>query len=473
MKFLGAVVIVLMGIAAPAINPTAVLAQETNDTTGSLRPPVNAAPKPPSPAAIAAAQRTLKESYAAIPLAERLSIQSDLVWAVNFPGPVNGEFSDQLVTAVRAFQRLNKTKQTGVLNPAERQALAELVKPMQDQVGWKTVQDAVTGARLGLPGKLVPTLSAAKAGSLWSSAQGQVRIETFRIIANDVPLAEIFERQKHEPSERKVEQQSLKPDSFVLVGMQGLKKFHVRGYAQNGEVRGITILYDQAMEVAMDALVAPLTHSFLPFANNLSIAQSSGTPRRKVEYGTGIVVSPIGHVVTNRLVVESCNSIVIPGIGHAERVAEDTENDLALLRVYGAEDLVPIVLAGEPPKGPDLMLVGIADPNSQGGNGAISTIATRLVSTTSVSGTVTSFSQVPVPGFSGAAALDKSGRFFGMVGLKPTVVAGTAPAAPRATLVSAETIRSFIEANSLAPAAGQAGVEGCKASVVRVICVRK
>lgn len=470
MRLLGAVLVVLMGVSGAAINAVTAPAQETNDTTGSL-PPFGATPKPAPPAA--ATHRSLKDSYAAIPLAERISIQSDLVWAVNYAGPINGEYSEQLVTAVKAFQRQNKTKQTGVLNPAERLALTELVKPMQEQVGWRTVQDAATGARLGLPGKLVPNASAGKAGSLWSSAQGQVRIETFRIVAGDTPLAEVFERMKTEPSERKVEHQALKTDSFVLIGMQGLKKFHVRGYAHNGEVRGITILYDQAMEVTMDQMVGPLAHSFQPFVDNAGIMKSIAAPRSKVEYGTGLVVSAVGHIVTDRQLVDACETIVIPGVGNAERLAEDHENDLSLLRVYGAEDLVPIALLGEAPKGSDLMLVGIADPNSQAGNGAISTTATRLVNTASVTGTVTSLSHLPGPGFSGAAALDKSGRFYGMVGLKPTLVAGTAPALPRARIVPAETIRSFIEANYVAPVSGQTSVENCKASVVRVICVRK
>jgi hypothetical protein len=121
MRFLGTVIVVLMGVAGAAIHPSLGRAQEPNEPTGSLPPIFGAAPKPPAAAVAPLALRTLKESYAAIPLAERISIQADLVWAVNFPGPINGEYSDQLVNAVRTFQRLNKTKMTGVLNPAARQ----------------------------------------------------------------------------------------------------------------------------------------------------------------------------------------------------------------------------------------------------------------------------------------------------------------------------------------------------------------
>src|SRR5262245_45598402 len=128
MKLSGAALVVLLG-AAMASNAVTAHAQTSNDSTGSL-PSAGVAPKP---TASNAGARTLKDSYAAIPLGERIAIQLDLVWAVNFTGPVNGEYSDQMAAAVRAFQRLNKTKQTGILNPAERAALTALVKPMQDQ----------------------------------------------------------------------------------------------------------------------------------------------------------------------------------------------------------------------------------------------------------------------------------------------------------------------------------------------------
>jgi peptidoglycan hydrolase-like protein with peptidoglycan-binding domain len=486
MRLFGATIAVLLGISG-AFAPDQALAASSNATpaippesTGSLPPATPAITEPgianskvTAPPAAMKPSVPLRDSYAAIPLSERVALQSDLVWAGLYNGPINGEFGDPLVNAVKAFQKQNKSKQTGILNPYERAALIELVRPLQEQVGWQVVYDAATGARVGLPAKLVPKASAGKAGSLWSSAQGQVRIETFRIATPDTTLAGVFEQQKSEPSERKIESQALRPDSFVIIGMQGLKKFHVRGYARGNEVRGITILYDQAVDGTLDPLVTPMANSFQPFVSNASIAQDSATPRRKIEYGTGLVVSSAGHIVTDLQVAEACQVVIIPGLGNAERLAADHDHDLALLRVYGADDLVPLALLGDAAKGPDLTLIGIADPQSQAGNAAISTATAKLVSTTSTAGTVTTLNQAPTVGYSGAAALDKGGRFFGMVELKIPVVAGTTAVAPKATIVPAETIKNFIEANYVAPSSGQTGVENAKASVVRVICVRK
>jgi hypothetical protein len=62
-----------------------------------------------------------------------------------------------------------------------------------------------------------------------------------------------------------------------------------------------------------------------------------------------------------------------------------------------------------------------------------------------------------------------------MVELKTAVVAsvGATGTPPQAAVVPAPAIRAFLEEQKLTPAAGRAGLDAAKASVVRVICVRK
>ena len=83
-------------------------------------------------------------------------------------------------------------------------------------------------------------------------------------------------------------------------------------------------------------------------------------------------------------------------------------------------------------------------------------------------------SPAPGFGFSGAAALDESGKFAGIVLLKPVVVATSAAtnAAPAAqgVLVTAETVREFLKASGVT---ANGASSDAKAAVVRVICVRK
>jgi peptidoglycan hydrolase-like protein with peptidoglycan-binding domain len=405
---------------------------------------------------------------ASTPLAERIAIQFDLAWTGDYNGLVNGEVNDKTTAAIKTFQRDRKFKETGVLSPQERALLAAAAKAKAAQVGWSMVDDPVTGALIGLPTKQVPNKSQGRSGTRWASAQGQVQVETFKIREPGTTLAAVYEQQKKEPPTRRLEVNLLRPDFFILSGMQNLKRFYVRAEIKDGEVRGMTVLYDQAMEPIMDPVVVVMSSTFMPFPGVAGIAQIGAAPRRKVEYGTGIVVSAAGHILTDRQVTEGCNVIVVGGYGDADRQAEDRSADLVLLRVHGAPDLVPLSFAADAPTGQELTLIGIADPQTQDGGSAISTALAKLKGET--------LEPAPQPGFSGAAALDPQGRSVGMVGLKTAVTAnaGAASAQPRATLVSAAIIRSFLEGQKLAPAAAaRGGVDAAKASLVRVICVRK
>ncbi len=322
--------------------------------------------------------------------------------------------------------------------------------------GWRIIDDLVTGARLGLPSALVPKTAPARMGSRWTSGQRQIDIETFRL--HEGALAALFDAEK-KMRRRIVEHSTLTPDSFVMSGMQGLKRFIVRVQSSGSELRGVTILFDQAIEGVMAPIAAAMANTYQGFPDP-NAAPPPGL-RRSVEYGTAIVVSGRGDVIAPAQVVDGCQSITIAGFGHAERIAEDKANDLALLRVYGAQDLLPVALTGDSGAGDDLTLVGIADPLAQAGGGAV----TRAPAHRNAQG----LDPAPKLGFSGAAAVDPQGRFAGMVDLSSTAVAG-AGAVSQATLIPIETLRAFLQAQNIALASGRNAIDQ---SVVRVICVRK
>jgi peptidoglycan hydrolase-like protein with peptidoglycan-binding domain len=408
----------------------------------------------------------LQDVYAAIPRGDRAAIQNDLTWGGDYAGPIDGEFSERLVAAVKAYQTRHKKPVTGVMSADERAALASAVAPRKQAVGWRLAEDAVTGARVGLPGKFATKVQALPSGTRWSSEQGQLQIETFRIDTG-ATLDGVFDQQKKMPR-RRIEKSDMQADSFAISGMQGLKKMVVRGFARNGEVRGITILYDQAMEGTVDPLVAPMSGAYVPFPATFTVA-GGDAPRRKVEYGSAVFVTAAGHAVTDRNLLEGCNVIVLPGIGNAERVAIDPNNEFALIRVYGARNTTPVGMIGaSPAMGQTVTLLGVADPRSQAGGADVSAVNARLGAEASTR----PLDSVPALGFAGAAAVNDQGHFAGIAVLKAPIVAGPA-GAPQAGVVPVDRIRNFLEANYVAPASGKPGIEGIKASVTRVICVRK
>jgi peptidoglycan hydrolase-like protein with peptidoglycan-binding domain len=400
-------------------------------------------------------------AYAAMPESERLAIQSDLALLGDYEG-APGNFDEGTTAAVKAFQQHLHNRATGVLAAPERDALAAAAKGPAAAVGWRLIDDPKTGARLGLPEKLVPNSSASRSGSRWTSAQGQIQIETFRY--TEAALPALFEDEK-KTSKRRVTASVLRAGSFVISGVQRLKNFIVRAQASGSEVRGVTILYDQATEGIMATVATATAGAFQGFPD----AKAAPLPgmRRAVEYATAIVVGAGGDLLAPGRATEECRAIVVPGLGHAERVAADPANDLALLRLYGARNLAPAALAGES-KGDALTLFGVGDPLAQAGDTAVTNVAARR--------TGQGVEPVPKLGFSGAAAVDAQGRFAGMVDLTSPVAAGGRSVLPQATIVPADTVRSFLAAQGItletgaAPAADHAAIEK---SVMRVICVRK
>src|SRR5712672_2448497 len=424
-------------------------------------------PKPVATVPIRPALQSPADTANAMAQAERQAIQSDLAWVGEYNGAISGEVSERMVAAIKEFQKSRSGKQTGVLNPQERGVLAETAKRQQENVGWKIITEAGTGARLGIPSKLVPQQSSDANGAKWSSSTGTVQIQLSRRKEASPSTAKLAEQEKKEPAGRKVEYTVVKPDFFVLSGMQGLKKFYVRRQYRGDEVRILTILYDQATEGTVEPVVIAMSSAFNPFPSGAQIA--GPPPRKTVEYGTGIVVSDDGTIIADRQVTDGCLAIAIAGYGNADRVATDKDHDLALLRIYGARGLKPLGLSSGAAK-TNVELTGIADPQNQGGGAAASNVKTSI----SQAGSSTDLVLAPAPamGFSGAAAFDDDGKFAGIALLKPVVVAGPSNAAPasQAALVSADTVREFLKVNGVNAADGSSDA---KASVVRVICVRK
>jgi len=403
-------------------------------------------------------------AYASMPVAERAAIQFDLNWTYHYSGQADGNFNERSVTAVKAFQKARGFSETGVLDNSQREALATSAQNRRERVGWRMVEDRATGAQVGIPTKLASHESRVGSGTRWQSAQGQLQIATFRIREPGATLATVFADQRREPPNRRIASSVLRNHDFVLTGMQGLKYFLVRAEVRDLEIRGVTVLYDQAIESTTDYVGLAVLSAFAPFQGSGVMALIGPPARSTIEYGSGIVVSASGHIVTDRRLTEGCNVLEIAGQGDASRLAE--QDSIALLRVFGTGALTPAALVHAGVRVSPLTLVGIAEPQAQAGQRAVST-ATATLSGDGLDPT-------PQLGFAGAAALDSQGHLAGMVSLKSPVLAGAgATTLPPATIAPIATIREFLDAHGVAPATGAAGIDAVKASVVRVICVRR
>jgi hypothetical protein len=447
------------------LTATLIFVAATTSATAQLTPPTTAGAKPKTVTTvpIRPALQSPAETAGAMAQGERLAIQSDLAWVGQYNGAISGDVSERMVEAIKEYQKLVGGKPTGVLNPKERSVLAETGRRRRENAGWKIVTDAVTGAQLGIPAKLVPQQNSDANGTKWSSPTGTIQILLARRKEANPTTAKLADREKKEPAGRTVDYTVVKPDFFVLSGLQGLKKFYVRGTFKGDEVRTLTILYDQATENTVEPVVIAMSSAFNPFP-----VIAGPPPRKPVEYGTGVVVSEDGAIMADRQITDGCLTITIPSFGNADLVAEDKEHDLALLRIYGARGLKPLGLTADQAGKAGIELTGIADPQIQAGGHAATTVKAAM--TPVAGGSDLALSPAPATGFSGAAARDDGGRFVGIALLRSPLVSGVASAPAQSVLVSAETVRDFLKANGVTATGGSSDAA---ASVVRVICVRK
>jgi peptidoglycan hydrolase-like protein with peptidoglycan-binding domain len=422
----------------------------------ALCAPASAATRAPSPPLAGAPQ-----FYAGLTVAERIVIETDLIWTGDYDGVADGDMSASALGAVRAFQGRNGGKPTGVLNPQEQKTLAAAGRTARQAVGWRLIEDSVTGVRLGVPSKLVARTAQGSSTTRFASPHGELQIETFRVDAPGTTLEAVFNQHRKDPS-RSVETAVLRPDSFVISGEQGgVKGFAVRAAIKNGEVRGEIIRYDLATRGTFGRLVTAMASAFAAFPTGALVGLDA---QREVEYATGVIVDATGRILTDGQATQGCLAITIPGLGNADREAED--KDLALLRLYGARALHTVPVAASSAAADGVTLVGVADPALQAGGGAVTAAPARLG--LAEAGRKRPLEPSPVAGFSGAAALDAEGRLVGVVTLSPA-----ASGAPQALMVPSEGVRQFLEhehvaLNPGAPRPAAAFTVG----IVRVICTR-
>lgn len=360
--------------------------------------PVAATPTLRSPAAPdGAVLEAARTGFEALPLAERIAIQDDLVWTGDYTGALDGTFGRMTFESLAAFQSRQRLAPDGILTPAARKALAAAAAPKRAEVGFRSVDDPATGIRLHLPTRLLGPPVRREGGSRWVGRGGAIRIETSAIADGD--LARIFEQMKAEAPGRKVVYSVLRPDWFVVSDETATTHGYAR-FARGPEgIRGFVFTQDVALGPAFDRVVIATAGHFEPFPDGTAAsAPAATTAPAAAATASGIVVAP-GKVLTAAAAIADCRNPTVAGA--AATIATTDAGGLATLTITGG--------------GGEAIATGAAVESRLT---VVASDGTRVVAIPgdAVAGRLRAALQ---PGGQGAAVVDAHGGLVGLVGGRP------------------------------------------------------
>jgi hypothetical protein len=401
----------------------------------------------PDPAFTAA-----KARFEALDIEARRAIQRDLVWVAGFTGAAGGEFGALTFAALRRFETGAGSKVDGMLEPAERAALAKAAGAARAAQGFVIIEaEKGGGMRIGVPTKLLAKRSKNAAGlERWQDGADKVTLD-LHIGKPEDTLPALFEKGVDpKVSGRKITYKLIRPEFFVISGETAGGKFYRRMEAgPGGALRGFSIGYDKAVAPGVDPLVIAIASTFEGFPSSratpqppvasqpgASLTPPVSAPKRKRI--SGIVVAE-GRIVTSEAAAKACKSLALDGPARMMASVEKTDPALGLALVTTATARAkPVTLASPLPKEGVLMQRDL--------DGKL------LAAPASVEGT-TLFAPVQEGG-AGAGLFDAECRLAAVVTGDVQVkyaVAGTLPVL-RYTLVSATEVARF--AGLSGPAAG-------------------
>lgn len=440
-------------------------------------PLASAQPAPGPNPQLAAAQA----SFESLPEVERKAIQTDLIWTGHFNGAASGSYGPLTFRAINALKAAARGAPDGMLNPAERRALAQAAQGARDAAGFRLIADEKTGVRIGIPAKILPKRDVSPSGSRWQSEDGKVTLDTSATPPGET-LEAVFEKATaptpNNPG-RKITYKLLRPDFFVVTGETPTGKFYRRLAAGPSGLRGFSIGYDKALSGTVDKLVIAIASSFEPFPTGplqASPVVAAAPPARatgwlvpQLRYGVALAVAE-RVAVTASAVVEGCKSVQVGDRG--AKLRGSPESGLVLLDVAGGPAFAVQPLRGEAPSDRESLTLVAYDEDGYRRAGpalhGVSRIAVALPGQAVHVGSHAAVLAPLQPGHAGSPAFDRQGRLVGIVTANPSdkvLIAGVAPQRAYA-LADGAVLQALLTKAGVSPVAATPGPELSTGAVV-------
>lgn len=180
--------------------------------------------------------------YSQVDFESRKKIQEWLVWNGLYPGPIDGEFGEGTIAALKKFQTEIGQPGTGILTQPQFTALSQKAAQQVQDAGFRILLDKNTGIRIGIPTAITPQWKLAKSGIDYFSPDKSTQIGLRFIKGSE--LAPAYERMRATLAGADIQYAVARPEWFVLAGVTETKRFYIRYHGQNGNLAGFFAIYD-------------------------------------------------------------------------------------------------------------------------------------------------------------------------------------------------------------------------------------
>ena len=187
-----------------------------------------------------------KAAFLAMSEADRKAVQDALVWLGLYNGLVDGAFGKRTLDSILAYQASVKAPADGVVSARQLAALKTAAEKARAGVGFKTLDDAATGIRIGAPMKLLEKRSVAAGHTRLISRDGSISLDLLAPTGAQSSLADLYSLLTADAPGRKVTYKAIKPGAFFVVsGEESGRKFYLRyeQAADGGAARGFSFAF--------------------------------------------------------------------------------------------------------------------------------------------------------------------------------------------------------------------------------------
>jgi peptidoglycan hydrolase-like protein with peptidoglycan-binding domain len=209
------------------------------------------------------------------------AFQEMLIWTGDYDGLTDGVLGADTKQAIKEFQKRSNHAASGTLTSAEAALLMQTGSANKSAIGFKRVDDPLTGVSVGMPLKLVSGPIKKAWGQNWSASDDRINIDTFRY--SGVTIQQICNRLFNFRG-RKVSYFKLTENSCIVAGDdRDESSIYVRALVREtneirnvSEIRGFSVrLVGESRERLRPVTIAmSSTFSLIPLGDKPAVASN-------------------------------------------------------------------------------------------------------------------------------------------------------------------------------------------------------